>query len=242
MADEKEKSIVMSTKVSPWVAEVWDAVCNALETDTYNLLQQFIYAMNRAANQRHSLSPQMERLVNMLDLDVGWQKAINLCAPNGKFSIAQMILIVEQEGKEGFGAVMLDKPFMGECQQTECADQIFERLVEVIFRKTYLRLRRLGNQMHVKSQRELLEKMIDEQYDILQEESDREELQGMNDYATNNKRLEYGKKTKSTHHHSPEEYIEQGVIMFEPEDTPSGFDGLPEREEREGEDVAGDEL
>lgn len=224
--EEKEKFIPMGTKVSPWVAEVWDAVCNALETDTYHLLQQFIFAMIRAANQRHSLSPQMERLVNMLDLDVGWQKAINLCSPNGKFSIAQMILIVEQEGKEGFGAVMLDKPFMGECQQTECADQIFERIAEVVFRKTYLRLRKLGNQMHVRSQRELLEKMIDEQLDILQEESDREEGQGVNDYATNNKRLEYGKKTKSTHHRSPEEYIEQGVIYFDPDDTPRGDDGI----------------
>ena len=242
MAEEKEKYVVMSTKVSPWVAEVWDAVCNALETDTYHLLQHFIFAMIRAANQRHSLSPQMERLINALDLDVGWQKAMNLCSPNGKFSIAQMILIVEQEGKEGFGAVMLDKPFMGECQQTECADQIFERVAEVIYGKTYLRLRRLGNQMHVESQRELLEKIVDAQIDILQEEADREEMEGINDYATNNRRVEYGKKTKSTHHHSPEEYIEQGVIMFEPEDTPSGFDGLPEREEREGEDVVGDEL
>ena len=226
--EEKEKYVVMSTKVSPCVAEVWDAICNALETDTYHLLQQFIYAMIRAANQRHSLSPQMERLINALDLDVGWQKALNLCAPNGKLSIAQMILIVEQDGKEGFGAVMLDKPFMGECQQTECADQIFERLVEVIFRKTYLRLRRLGNQMHVKSQRELLEKMIDEQLDILQDESDREEMSGVDDYATNHKRLEYGKKTKSTHHRSPEEYIEQGVIYFESDDTPRGVDGIPE--------------
>lgn len=244
--EEKEKYVVMSTKVSPWVAEVWDAICNALETDTYHLLQQFIYAMIRAANQRHSLSPQMERLVNMLDLDVGWQKAMNLCAPNGKLSIAQMILIVEQEDKDGFGAVMLDKPFMGECQQTECADQIFERVVEVIFRKTYLRLRRLGNQMHVKSQRELLEKMIDEQLDILQEESDREESHGVNDYATNSRRLEYGKKTKSTHHHSPTEYIEQGVIYFDPDDVPRGGDGIPEEgvgeEERRGEDVVGDSL
>ena len=226
MAEEKEKFIPMGTKVSPWVAEVWDAICNALETDTYHLLQQFIFAMIRAANQRHSLSPQMERLINALDLDVGWQKALNLCSPNGKFSIAQMILIVEQEGKEGFGAVMLDKPFMGDCQQTECADQIFERIAEVVFRKTYLRLRKLGNQMHVKSQRELLEKMIDEQLDILQDESDREESQGVNDYATNNKRLEYGKKTKSTHHRSPEEYIEQGVIYFDPDDTPRGDDGI----------------
>ena len=242
MAEEKEKYVVMGTKVSPWVAEVWDAVCNALETDTYHLLQHFIFAMIRAANQRHSLSPQMERLINALDLDVGWQKALNLCAPNGKLSIAQMILIVEQEGKDGFGAVMLDKPWMGECQQTECADQIFERVAEVIYGKTYLRLRRLGNQMHVESQRELLEKIVDAQIDILQEEADREEMEGINDYATNNRRVEYGKKTKSTHHHSPEEYIEQGVIMFEPEDTPSGFDGLPDCEERESEDVAGDEL
>lgn len=232
--EEKEKYVVMSTKVSPWVAEVWDAVCNALETDTYHLIQHFIFAMIRAANQRHSLSPQMERLINALDLDVGWQKALNLCSPNGKFSIAQMILIVEQEGKDGFGAVMLDKPFMGECQQTESADRIFERIAEVVFRKTYLRLRRLGNQMHVKSQRELLEKMIDDQLDILQEETDRKEMQGVNDYATNNKRLEYGKKTKSTHHHSPDEYIEQGVIRFEPEDTPRGFDGIPEEEEGNG--------
>ena len=212
MAEEKEKYVVMGTKVSPWVAEVWDAVCNALETDTYHLLQHFIFAMIRAANQRHSLSPQMERLINALDLDVGWQKALNLCAPNGKLSIAQMILIVEQEGKDGFGAVMLDKPWMGECQQTECADQIFERVAEVIYGKTYLRLRRLGNQMHVESQRELLEKIVDAQIDILQEEADREEMEGINDYATNSRRLEYGKKTKSTHHHSPEEYIEQGVI------------------------------
>lgn len=226
MSEEKERYVVMSTKVSPWVAEVWDAVCNALETDTYNMLQLFILSMIRAANQRHSLSPQMEKLVNMLDLDVGWQKAINICAPNGKFSIAQMILIVEQEGKEGFDTVMLDKPFMGDCQQTECADQIFERVVEVIFRKTYLRLRRLGQQMHVKSQRELLEKMIDEQLDILQEESDREEMQGVNDYATNSRRLEYGKKTKSTHHHSPEEYIEQGVISFADDESYVGEDGI----------------
>lgn len=242
MADEKEKYVVMGTKVAPWVAEVWDAVCNALETDTYHLLMHFIMAMIRAANQRHSLSPQMEKLINVLDLDVGWQKAMNLAAPNGKFSIAQMLLIIEQEGKRGFGAVMIDKPYMGECEQTESSEDIFQRVFNIIYPHTYIRMRTLKKQYHVNTWRELLEKMIDEQTDILQEETDREEMQGVNDYATNNRRLEYGKKTKSTHHHSPEEYIEQGVINFDTDDTPSGFDGIPEREEREGEDVAGDEL
>ena len=236
MAEEKEKYVVMGTKVSPWVAEVWDAVCNALETDTYHLLQHFIFAMIRAANQRHSLSPQMERLINALDLDVGWQKALNLCAPNGKLSIAQMLLIVEQEDKRGFGAVLVDKPFMGECQQTEGSDEIFERVLNVIYPRTYFRLRLLKRQYRMKSWRELLERMIDEQHDILQEEADREEMQGVNDYATNNKRLEYGKKTKSSHHHSPEEYIEQRVIHFDPADTPRGFDGIPEAEGTGGEE------
>ena len=212
--EDKDKFVPMGTKVAPWAAAVWDAICNALETDTYHMLQQFIHAMIRAASPQHEKSPEVQRMLNALDLDVGWQKAINLAAPNGQLSIAQMILIVEQEGKEGFEAIMLDKPFMGECHQTENIDQIFERVAEVIYKKTYQRLRRLGNQMHVESQRELLEKIVDAQIDINIEESDREEMEGVNDYATNNKRIEYGKKTKSTHHHSPEEYIEQGKLDF----------------------------
>lgn len=244
--EEKEKYVVMSTKVSPCVSEVWDAICNALETDTYHLLQHFIYAMIRAANQRHSLSPQMERLINMLDLDVGWQKAINLCAPNGKLTIAQMLLIVEQEDKRGFAATMLNKPFMDDVEQTESSDEIFVRVLNVVYPRTYFRLRTLKNQYHVNSWRDLLEKMIDEQLDILQEEADLEEMQGVNDYATNNRRLEYGKKTKSVHHHSPTEYIEQGVIYFDHDDVPRGDDGIPEEgageEERGCEDVVGDAL
>ena len=229
--EEKEKFVPMGTKISADMAVVWDAVCNALETDTYNLLQQFIQSTIKAASTPHEKSQEVERLLNMLDIDVGWQNAINLCAPNGKLSIAQMILIVEQDDKEGFEAIMLDKPFMGECQQTENADKIFERLVEVIFKRTYRRLRMLGAKLHVESQRALLEKMIDTETDANLSAEEWEEMHGLNDFAENNRRVEYGKRTKRVKHRTPDEFIEQGVITFAPEDTPTGVDGIPDKSE-----------
>ena len=212
--EEKEKFVPMGTKISADMAVVWDAVCNALETDTYNLLQQFIQSTIKAASTPHEKSQEVERLLNMLDIDVGWQNAINICAPNGKLSIAQMILIVEQENKEGFEAIMLNKPFMGECQQTENADKIFERLVEVIFKRTYLRLRMLGSKLHVESQRALLEKMIDTETDANLSAEEWEEMHGLNDFAENNRRVEYGKRTKRVKHQSVDMYEQSSLDFF----------------------------
>lgn len=212
--ENNEKFVPMGTKISADMAVVWNAVCDALETDTYNLLQQFIQSTIKAASTPHEKSQEVERLLNMLDIDVGWQKALNICAPNGKLSIAQMILIVEQEDKEGFEAIMLDKPFMGECQQTENADKIFERLVEVIFKRTYRRLRMLGAKLHVESQRALLEKMIDTETDANLSAEEWEEMHGLNDFAENNRRVEYGKRTKRVKHQSPDLFI-QNELNFE---------------------------
>lgn len=212
--EEKEKFVPMGTKVNPAMAVVWDAICNALETDTYHLLQHFIQAMIRAASTQHEKSPEVEKLMNTLDLDVGWQNAINLCAPNGKLSIAQIILIVEQEDKEGFSAVMLDKPFMGECQQTENVNLIIERIIQVGTKKLYQKLRDIGAKMRCKWFVDVMLRMIEDQDILLDEKSDKEESTGINDFAENNRRVEYGKRTKRVKHRSTDEYIEQGVIQF----------------------------
>jgi hypothetical protein len=68
----------MGTKIAPWAAEVWNAVCDALGTDTYHLLQQFIYAMIRSASEQHEKTPDVQRLLDAIELDPGWQNAINL--------------------------------------------------------------------------------------------------------------------------------------------------------------------
>lgn len=236
--EEKEKFEPMGTKVSPAMAVVWNAVCNALGTDTYHLLQQFIYSMIRAASDQHNLTPDIRQLLDMLDLDAGWQNAINLCAPNGKLSISQMILIVEQEDKRGFGAVMLDKPFMGECRQTENVDQIYERLTEVIYKSHYRRLRQKGVDMGVKSVRQLIDMMMDAQEIINLDRDTTDEGPGMGDRADNGRVANaFGKKSKRKPHRTPDSLASsQQTIRFEPDDVPD----LPELRDTTAEDLERD--
>lgn len=220
--EEDKKFEPMGTKISPAMAVVWNAVCDALHTDTYHLLQQFIYAMIRSASEQHEKTPDVQRLLDALELDPGWQNAINLCAPNGRYKIAQIILIVEDEDKRGFGVHMLDKPFMGECQQTENVDRIFERLAEVIYKREYIKLRQLGIRMEVKSIRELLSLMIDAQTVAMLEEEFTAELPGMGD-RTEGGRVAgdnaYGKRTKQTKRRTPDsEARRQQRIVFTDED------------------------
>lgn len=192
------------TKIAPWAAEVWNAICESLETDTYHLLQQFIYAMIRCSSEQHELTPEVQRLMAALDIDPGWQKAINLCTPNGKYDIAQIVLILEQQNKKGFAAVMVDKPFMGESQQTENVEQIFDRLIKVLFRNTSCKIEKVMRQMGFKSKRELIEHMLDEQMLLNIAEENRNELPGFGDIADNRRAYAYGKKTKTYQHRTPD--------------------------------------
>lgn len=232
---DREKFEPMGTKISPAMAVVWSAVCEALHTDTYHLLQQFIYSMIRAASDQHALTPEMRQLLDMLDLDAGWQNAINLCAPNGKLSISQMILIVEQDGKKGFGAVMLDKPFMGQCQQTENVDQIYERITEVIYKSHYRKLRQMGIDLGTHSVRETIDTMIDAQTLFNLDDALREGPQMGDRNDSGRVANGFGKKTKSTQHRTPDgEANRQQKIQFKPDDVPD----LPElMEQREQSDA-----
>ena len=123
-----------------------------------------------------------------------------------------------------------------EWKQSENIQYILERFLEVATPEKYKKLRRLSGELAIESQLDLLDYMIEHHLRDSFNDFIRKEFEDAG-RAENNKTLEYGQKTRSTHHHSVDEYIEQGVINFEKEDTPKGFDGIGE-----GEDVAGDEL
>lgn len=216
------------TKISPAMAAVWDAVCQALGTNTYDLIQQFIYAMIRAASEQHDKSPEIQRLMDALDIDPGWQNAINLCAPNGRLNIAQMILIVEQEGKEGFGMVMLEKPFCGDVQQTENVNYIIERVIEVGMKKLYKKLRGIKADMQCKWLSDVLTTMIDAQNILNIDASNEAEMPGYDNRHDYGRPVEYGRKTKSTHRRTPDgEANRQQQIKFSADDVPDLPDFKP---------------
>ena len=227
MAKNKDERFEqLGTKIDPAMAEVLDACCNAMGVDVYHLLQWFAYTIVKASAPMHSLDPRIQKLMTMLDRDAGWQNAFNLCNPD-KLKVSQVILILEQEGHKGFGAVMIDKPWMGMTpemvsdldprranpQMTENVDDILERVAEVTMSGIYRRLRMMGADMECNNLSDILLTMLDIQDLLNAEERDASEGPQMGDIAPNGRAVAYGKRTKRKKHFTPDNMPEQKLLF-----------------------------
>ena len=194
----------LGTKIDPAMAEVLNACCDAMGVDVYHLLQWFAYTIVKASAPMHNLDPRIQKLMTMLDRDAGWQNAFNLCNPD-KLKVAQVVLILEQQGHKGFGAVMIDKPWMGAMmRQTECVDDILERVCEVTMSGIYRRLRMMGADMECNNLSDILLTMLDVQDLLNAEEREAAEGPQMGDVASNGRAVAYGKRTKRKKHYTPD--------------------------------------
>ena len=209
----KERFEQLGTKIDPAMAEVLNACCDALQVDVYHLLQWFAYVIVKAAAPMHGLDPRIQKLMTLMESDVGWQKAFNQCNPD-RLKIDQVIVILEQEGHKGFGAAMIDKPWMGESRQTECVDDILERVTQVLVPGIYKRIRKMEKRLGTDSLMDTLLTMLDAQEFIEAVEGDRSEGPQMGDVADNGRRIEYGKRTKRKKRFNPDTLPEQVRIHF----------------------------
>ena len=208
----------LGTKIDPAMAEVLNAVCDSLQVDIYHLLQWFCYTLIRAAAPMHRLDPRIQKLMIMMESDSGWQQAFNL-ANRAKLRIGQCILILEQDRRKGLGAVMIDKPFMNEARQTECVDDILERVAEVTMPGVYRRLRMMGAEMGCQNLMDVLLTLIDAQTIINLDAADKAEGPQMGDRAENGKPYAYGKRTKAKQRRTPDgEARRQQRINFDKKD------------------------
>ena len=214
---EEKRFEGLGTKIDPAMYEVLNACCDALGVDVYHLLQWFAYTIIRASAPMHELDPRIQKLLAMLESDAGWQQAFNIANPNG-LKVAQIVMILEQEGRKGFGAVMIDKPFVSESRQTECVDTILERVTEVTMRGIYRRLRLLGAKMKCQNLSDVLLTMIDAQTMLDLDDGFRAELPGMGEHADNGRPVAYGKKSKAKQHRTPDSLAMDQRIKFDDED------------------------
>ena len=220
MKEENKRFEGLGTKIDPAMYEVLNACCDALGVDVYHLLQWFAYTIIRASAPMHELDPRLQKLLTLLESDSGWQKAFNMANPDN-LKVSQVVLILEQENHKGFGAVMIDKPWMGKpMRQTECVDEILERVLEVTMRGIYRRLRMLGAKMHCNNFfSDVLLTMIDAQTTLDLEEAFRAEMPTMGEYADNGKPVAYGKKSKAKQYRSPDSIAHDQRIKFDDNDV-----------------------
>ena len=211
----------VSTKVPVWVADLLNIICRARGTDLYGLLQLVIQFIVETAKVSGPVPPQMQTLLNMLKMDADWNKAFAFSNPTATMDIAQVILVLQQnDGKQprqGFGLVMIDKPFLPDSTptMTTCVDDILERVAEVSMRGLYRELRQMGVVLQTESLRETLTMMCDAQMIQHFNEMDAEEMPGFGQHHDYGKAIEYGKKYKRVHHRTPDSIAQQQSIIFE---------------------------
>lgn len=219
MSNNKEPYELLQTKISPHQAELLDAICNVLGVNTYQIFQMFFYTLCKASAPIHELSPIIRKIMTMLETDAAWSEAFNMANPN-ELKVAQAILILEQKDKKGFGAVMIDRPFVSEARMTECVDDILERVCEVTMHGIYRRLRLLGAQMKCNNLSDVLLTMIDHQSKIELEEENKFEMKGEALYDYRGRPIKYGARTKAKQHRTPDslandQRIKQQTIKFD---------------------------
>lgn len=217
MSQNKEPYELLQTKISPQQAALLDAICNVLGVNTYQIFQMFFYVLCKASAPMHELSPEIKKIMTLMETDAGWAEAFNLANPN-ELRVAQVVLILEQKDKKGFGAVMVDKPFMSDAQMTECVDDILERVTEVTMHGIYRRLRLFGARMECNDLSDILLTLVDSETIALLDEEAKAEMKGEALYDYRGRRIEYGKKSKAKQYRTPDSMAQDQRIKFGDED------------------------
>ena len=220
--NNKENYVLLQTKISPQQADLLDAICNALGVNTYQIFQMFFYTLCKASAPMHELSPEIRKLMTLMETDAGWAEAFNMANPE-RLKVAQAVLILEQKDHKGFGAVMIDKPFMSDARMTECVDDILERVCEVTMHGIYRRLRLIGAEHDCTNLSDILLTMVDAQTVLDMDEASKIEMKGEALYDYRGRPIKYGARTKAKQHRTPDslardQRIKQQTIVFDDSD------------------------
>ena len=221
MSEQKTKDdgyVSIATKVPTHVAELLTILAKQRGMEVYELLQLLVNGFISAAKYTGPLTPDMKQMMDALKLDVAFNQAFNFSSPTATTEIAQLILVLQQPGKKGFGLTMINRPFMGNVTVTRCLDDILERVIEVSMKGLYRQLRDIGVSLQTGSMRETLIVMCDAQQLVNLTEADSMEYPGYGTFNDAGRAVEYGNKHKRVHHKSPDSVAQQTHIIFDDND------------------------
>jgi hypothetical protein len=210
----------LSVKVTQEMYDLLNILAEGMEhgTNANDLLKMFVHAFIEAAKHTGPVSSDIQMLLDMLKVEDGWSEAFNFADVTKQKRIAQVVLILEQPGRKGFGMVKIDRPYMPgkKPYMTYCVDEILERVTEVSMKGLYQRLRDIGNEIGTKSLRETLMKLIEDyrKHSLrLQFEDEGPQLGNYSDFG---RAIEYGQRTRRKKHVSPDDI--QTHIVFGDDD------------------------
>lgn len=212
---QTEDYVTVGTKVSRTTFKHLKRIAKKKGMAVYELLQMVCDTLRRYMDDRHNLSPEIERAMSIFEHMVGWADALNLADPTVNKEIAQAVYIFQdgcdpelpnKERKRGFRAVMVNKPFMGIWEETANVMDIFERIFNICMPELYMKLYRARIILGCERVSEVINLLVDAEVIMQLNGELREDFEDAA-RAENGKVYEYGKKTRSTHRNSIDDVI-----------------------------------
>ena len=226
MSEQKTKDdgfVTVATKVPPHVAELLNILARMRGMQVYELLQLLVNGFISYAKAESSVPDEFRHLYESLKFDVAYNAAYNFASPTAQQDIAQMVLILQQPGRSGFGLMMIDRPYFDTAQATVSIPEIVDRLLSLALGfNDYVRLRQLNAGMDSTNTLDTLRTMIDAQTILNMEESDRAEMPGYGNYHDYGRAIEYGKRTKQKKHRTPDSLANSHRLLFHDFDRETG--------------------
>jgi hypothetical protein len=162
---ENEKNYVKKqTKVHPFIDHRLEKIAKKKGISVYEMLQMVCDTLARYMDDRHNLTPEMEKAMSIFEHMEGWANALNLADPTVQKIIGEATYFVyDPEGKKkGCRAIHVTKPFFGNWEQTINIQEILERTICILMPERYSRLRKLAVDKECSSIVELIDTLIDE--------------------------------------------------------------------------------
>lgn len=226
----------LSVKVTKETYELLNILAEGMEhgTNANNLLKMFVHAFIESAKHYGPVSKEMQLLLDMLKVEQGWHKAFNFADVTSQKRIAQVVLILEEPGRNGFGMTMISRPYMDKSYQTYCVDDILEQVVAVAMKGLYQELRDIGNDLGTESLRETLFALCDS-YKLAKMDNDfKDELPKLGTYSDFGRAIEYGNRAKRKKHLTPDS-IQQRIVFGDEDRVTADMEANYKPEEWEGE-------
>lgn len=160
---KSEKYQVMNTKVTPQARKRLEALARKKGLSVYELIQMVCDTLIRYMDDRHNLTPEMEKAMAIFEHMEGWHAAFNLADPQADPQIyeATYFLSSAAGSKKGTRAIHVNLPFFGKWTETANIQHILERTIELLLPERYRRLRALAVSEECSSILELLDHLID---------------------------------------------------------------------------------
>lgn len=210
MKDNEESYELVQTKVPKHIKLLLDILSEMRGMSTYELLQLLINGYISYAKASTEVPDEFRNLYESLKFDTAWNNAYNFASPTAQQDIAQMILVLQQPGRNGFGMMMVNKPFMSDAYQTMCVPEIVQRVLEIALGfRDFVSLRQMVVYHEASDVLDMIKKMIVAQCILDIEDSNREELPGMGNNHDWGRSMDDIQKFKRKPHRTPDSVANQ---------------------------------